>query len=831
MDVERWERIEHLFEAAVELDPAEREAFLDTACGSDAEFRAEVEELLRADASATDYFDAFAEDVLGAAMEPALAHHDTLVGAEIGPYRIVAPLGRGGMGAVYRAERADGAFEQEVALKVVRRDLSPEGRARFLAERRILARLQHPNVARLLDAGVTADGRPYFVMEIVEGEPITAYCDRERLGVDDRLRLFLTVCTAVAHAHHQLVVHRDLKPSNVLVAEATDGTLSDGAASVKLLDFGVAKLLEDDAHGLTMTGLGPMTPEYAAPEQVRGEPVSTATDVYALGVLLYELLTGHRPYEITDHRLPTVAAAVCEQDPARPSTVIGRSERRSVRGETREVTPEEVSAHRSTSAPKLARRIAGDLDNIVLKALRKEPDRRYGSAEALAADVRRHLDEKPVSARPDTVGYRTSRFVRRHRAGVLATALVALALVAGLGVALWQAGRAEAAARQAQREADTATEVTDFLIGLFRGSDPYVSALPDSTLRARALLDRGLRGIEELRGEPDVQARLFEAIAKTYQGLGLYDQALAVAERALTLRHSLYGDRHPEVAANLATLGGIYADRAELDRAEQALREALAVVRGAGERDWQTESELLNRLGMLSATRGEHAEAERLYRASLALKQRVSGVRSSGTATLLHNLADLYRHRGQFGRAVALFDSSIAIHRQLPDAEPLALGMSLGMRSLALRDGGDFAEALASAEESLRLLEDQVPPDHPRLLRTQLAYASVLVRLGRLDEATPLLRHVLEVSADDLGRNHWRTVETELWLGAALTGQGQFAEAEPLLLHGYEGLRSMRGDDDRYVREVRQTLAQLYGAWGRPEEAARYAGPAGAGAQ
>ncbi|NNF56682.1 MAG: serine/threonine protein kinase [Rhodothermaceae bacterium] len=465
------EKLDRLIEEALQRPRDERTAFLRVACGDNPGLYNEVVSLLEtfdeAEHALGDSAVEYAAPVLEAdevlkADEREAHDADSGLTEQIGPYCLLRELGRGGMGTVFLAERTDGVHNQPVALKLVNVGLAPTFVARFRAERQILGSLNHPGIARLLDGGEAEDGRPYLVMEYVPGEPITTYADRHRLTVDQRLDLFGQVCEAVAYAHRNLVVHRDLKPSNVLVTED-----ADGGRSVKLLDFGIAKLLNDEsASGLTTT-VGPrmMTPDYAAPEQVRGEAVTTSTDVYALGVLLYRLLTGHRPYRITHRTRRAVEEAILSAKHIEPSVVVVQTEEWAhTDGTTTTITPTDVSTARSSEVQRLRRRLHGDLDTIVLKALRKEPERRYGSAEALGRDLSRHLNGHPVEARPDRMGYRIGKFVQRHRVGVGAALLVFLALVLGLGLTLWQSGER---AREAAR-ADTAR---DFALSLFEFDD------------------------------------------------------------------------------------------------------------------------------------------------------------------------------------------------------------------------------------------------------------------------------------------------------------------------------------------------------------------------
>src|SRR5690606_25896158 len=552
MTTDPLDRLERLFRAARMHPPDERAAFLDAACADDPALRAEVEALLAADADAeADGFLARpATGLLGDAARAAGdggpgEAPDPLLDRLVGPYRVLRPLGEGGMGAVYLAVREE-PFLRYVALKVVRAGLhAPEVVRRFEQERQILASLDHPNIARLLDGGVTDDGLPYFAMEYGAGRPLPTYCDEHRLSCDERLRLFRAVCEAVHYAHQNLVLHRDLKPSNILVA--TDG--ADGKPTVKLLDFGIAKVLNPhlspSAMPVTRTALRVMTPEYASPEQVRGEPLSTASDVYSLGVVLYELLTGHRPYRITTGSTEEIVRVVCEQEPERPSTKVVRDET-IARGNGEEtITAKAVGAARGAHPERLRRRLRGDLDTVVLMALRKEPQRRYASAEQLGRDLDRYRQGLPVLAHRDSRAYRLGKLVRRHKT---ATALVLVVLASVVGFALfssWQARRVAEERDRAQTAQAKAEQVAAFLVSLFGQADP-TETLGD-TLTVREVLDAGARRVEaELAGQPEVQAAVLSVIAQAYRSLGRSSDAVPLLERALALRRKALGNDHPD---------------------------------------------------------------------------------------------------------------------------------------------------------------------------------------------------------------------------------------------------------------------------------------------
>ena len=460
MTPERWQQVKCLLEAALERDPSERAALLDEACKADPALRREVESLIASHKQAGSFIESPALEA------PTRILSDTegqsTVSPLVGSYKVIREIGHGGMGTVYLAARADDQYKKLVAIKLVRRGMDTESiLSRFRHERQILASLDHPNIARLLEGGTT-NGLPYFVMEHIEGQPIDEYCDSRKLTTIERLKLFRTVCSAVHYAHQNLVVHRDLKPRNILVT--ADGT-------PKLLDFGIAKLLKPEMYAQTIapteTMIRPMTPDYASPEQVKGQPVTTASDIYSLGVLLYELLTGHRPYRITSYTPQELERVICDQEPERPSTAVNRTLAvKSADGATQKtISPETVSRNREGQPDKLQRRLRGDLDNIVLMALRKEPQRRYASAEQFSEDIRRHLEGLPVIARKDTFQYRASKFIRRNKIGVAVAVAFAVLMIGSIIAIALQSVRAA-------RERDKAKQVSAFLTDIFKVSDP-----------------------------------------------------------------------------------------------------------------------------------------------------------------------------------------------------------------------------------------------------------------------------------------------------------------------------------------------------------------------
>ncbi len=548
METGRLRRVNEILLATLEHEPPKRGAFLDRVCKGDEQVRCEVESLLAVDPELVDRLDCPVADLHG---PPAVV----VEGKRIGPYRVVRELGRGGMGAVFLAARADGEYDRQVAVKVLKRGLdTAEIVHRFRTERQILANLGHPYIAELYEGGTTEDHRLYFVMEHIEGEPIDRYCDARRGTIRQRIELFRKVCSAVQFAHQSLVVHRDLKPGNILVT-------ADGEP--KLLDFGVAKLLDPETGEpvtATAAGLRLMTPEYASPEQVRGEPITTTSDVYSLGVMLYELLTGHRPHRLKAWQAEEVKRVICEQEPEKPSTAVSRVEEvRAEAGAIVTLTPEAVSRVRGEEPRRLRRLLSGDLDSIVLRALRKEPQYRYASVEQLSKDLRRHLEGRPVRARKGTFAYRTGKLLRR-RGKELAAAAAAL-LLAGVAV------DRESQQRHTACERDRAQRISGFLVELFKVSDP--SEARGNSVTAREILDRSAARIEqELEKDPELRAALMTTIGEIYGNLGLYSEATQLLETALAQRQQLHGETHLEVAETLDVLVGLLYQKGELEGAE-----------------------------------------------------------------------------------------------------------------------------------------------------------------------------------------------------------------------------------------------------------------------
>ncbi len=739
MASERWQQIESLFHRALEHPPAERDTFLLGACG-DTGIRREVSALLQEDESAQGYFDDLAgrAGALEEAMQTSdagVAGGNALAGRRIGNYLLEREIGRGGTSVVYLGHRIGGAFQRAVAVKILTRQAhSVALLRRFEREQQVLSDLSHPNIASLYDGGVTEDGYSYFVMEHVDGCPIDQYCDMRRLTIEERLRLFLAITAAVAYAHKHLIIHRDLKPSNILVAN--DGT-------VKLLDFGIAKILAGETSavpgGLTQTGDRWMTPDYAAPEQVRGERTTTATDVYQLGIILYELLTGRGPH-------PTEAAdsaylaekAVCETEPGRPSLVVTRSETRRRGGATTRVTPEAVGQARGLEVRQLQRKLAGDLDAIVLRALQKDVSLRYGSAEALARDVDRFLTGLPVEARQGKLRYHARKFLRRHLAPVAAVSLGVVLLV-GIS-ALYMVGVAKERDR-AQIEAAKASEVTDFVLGLFAAGHPHEAR--GEVLTAPMLLERGMARAEALVDQPVVQAQILHTIARAYHGLADFAQSDELFQRSLAIRREHLGPAHADVAQSLAHLGWSRLVQDDFAAAEELFREALDLQRQVLGPDHFDVANSLNGLGLAINGLGRNGEAIRLLREALEIRRNSLGEVHVEIANGLHDLALLLRASGESSSAEALMREGLAMRRGLLDANHPDIAKSTSDLASLLHAKGEYASAEPLYLETLVIRRRALGEQHPSTRSTLQNLLAFYDSWGKPEKAAPF-RAVLD---------------------------------------------------------------------------------------
>ena len=754
----RFNRVDSVFDAAVDLPIDEQVAYVEATCADDPDLRAEVIELLRAYHSADSFLDAPAAHLAAPFLEAAKA----IAGPapdRIGPFRIMREIGRGGMGRVFLGERADGQFEQRVAIKLMQHG-TPGVIRRFVEERRILALLEHPGIARLVDGGITSNGLPYFAMELVDGEPIDQYCETRNLTLEQRLSLFASVCDAVTYAHQRLVIHRDLKPSNILVT--TSG-------QVKLLDFGIAKLLGTQAPDLTQTEFSVMTPEFAAPEQIRGTSISTATDVYSLGVLLYMLVTGSRPYEIRGKSPAEIERIICEEVPPKPSV----------------------------KAPaNLQRRLRGDLDLIAMTALQKEESRRYQSPASLAQDLDRFREGHAILARPDTATYRIRKFVGRHRPGVAAAAL----LVVGL---LGATSRERVLRNRAEIEAQKAREVESFLIGVFDVADPYAIKKPDAgTLTARELLDRGAARIDStLAEQPAVQAELRTVLGRVYGRLGLFDKAKPLLERSLEQRKGIGDPDEAGIAENTDLLGQALVSLDKLDEAEPLLRNALEQRRRLSEGRADTAvAGSLEHLATLFEQRGKINDAEPLYRESLAIREALSGDSTVEFANTMNNLALVLYRKSAYAEAEPLYRRALAIiTARLGPNHPFAASTMQNLAG-AVEGGGKLAEAERYYRQSLEIKRKALGNAHPSVTISLNNFGTFLAfQMNRVEEGEAMTREALALDRQMFGDRHSYVAEGLRNLGIVLRLKGEFAKSDSAIQQSIDLDRALFGDVHRTV--------------------------------
>jgi eukaryotic-like serine/threonine-protein kinase len=836
----RWQAVSPHLDRALEMAEDERGAWLESLRAEDPDLASEVESLLeeRRSLGREGFLEA------GALKPPVPA---SLAGQEIGAYTLISPVGQGGMGSVWLARRSDGRFEGQFAVKLLNVSLvGRAGEARFEREGSILARLTHSNVARLVDAGVSSFGQPYLVLEYVQGTPIDRYCDDETLDVEGRLRLFLDVLAAVAHAHANLIVHRDIKPSNVLVA--TGG-------QVKLLDFGIAKLLEEEggsaeATALTREGGRALTPEYAAPEQVTGGAITTATDVHALGTLLYVLLAGRHPAAGSLGSTVDLVKAIVDTEPRRLSDTVAEP------GARAPEVVERIAAARAATPDGLRRVLKGDLDTIVARALKKDPAQRYASVTALADDLRRYLHHEPIGARPDTLTYRGAKFVRRHRGGVAAASAVTLLLG---GLTAFYTARVASERDRARLEAEKAAKVSELLAGLFTAADPY-DTRDAKELTVRGLLDRGAARVQrELSGQPEVKAALLSVMGRTYERLGeadkarpLLEEALATRRRvlgaestglaeslndlgvllrdkgdttaaepllveALAVRRRVHGPEHREVADSLVELGRLYSDMGSDQRAEPLLREALAIRRKVlGDQDHDTATSM-NELALLLWHKGDIPGAEELFRQCLAINRKTLGEDHPDVSTSLNNLALLAGDRGDFAAAESLSRQSLAIgRRSLGDKHP-DVAIKLNNLSRPLLELGKYDEAAAALQEAIRIATAAFGDQHPAVANYKVNLGRVLVARKDAAAAEPLLRQAVQIRRSAFSEGDWRVAQAKSLLGEALTSLGRYEEAERLLLEATAVLRDGPGQEGREAKSTADRLSALYRTRGRAE--------------
>ena len=831
MDSERWERIQSLFHEAAELPEAQREAYLELSCGTDASLIAEVLALLDADSISASIVDSEIRELARNVMAepPATA---ALPLHEFGAYRVTGILGEGGMGIVYLAERPD--LGSRAAVKILRDAwLSPARRERFAAEQRTLAQLEHPSIARLYDSGTLSDGTPWFVMEYVEGTPVTEYCRMVRCDLRERLRLFKEICEAVSFAHSNLVVHRDLKPSNILVRP-------DG--SVKLLDFGISKHLDalDTPAEQTLTAARMMTPAYASPEQIRGDPIGTHTDVYSLGVILYELIVGRLPFDLSNRPPAEAANIVLSRDAERPSVAAKRME--VIDGNAR--------------LGGIGRSQWADLDVLVMRAMHKEASRRYRTVSDFARDIDHFLRREALEARGDSARYRFGKFASRHRRPIIAGAAVFAAVVA---LVVFYTIRLTSARNVAEAETARAERLNDFTLNLLQGGDD--EAGPSDSLRVVTLVDRGVLEAQSLDREPATQAQLYETLGGLYQKLGQFAHADTLLRKAHDQRVKLFGAESPEVALSLlslamlrdaeaeydsaeamvrrshamlqkklkpadprmrkaaATLGRVLYDKGDYDRAIPVLTEAVRLERASGEGTREL-STVLSDLANAHFYAGNYAVSDTLNRQALALDRRVYGVKHPHVADDLMNLGAIQFEIGNFADAEKFDREALTITRAWYGNSHPETASNLTLLGRALVSQKKLDEGAAVLKEAVEVQERAYGPVHPRVASALNELGRVAQQQQRLDDAERDFRRVFDIYREVYKDKHYTIAIAQSNIAGVLKDRKQYAEAERLFADVFRRYREELSPDHQLVgiAKVRYGEILLAGKkWGDAE--------------
>lgn len=769
MNRDLWQSVEKHFHQTLDLSGEEQKVYLEKLKEGFPEVGSEVEKLIESHNTS----DAFlSSDVL--------ADHEIAGGTRIHQWRILRKIGEGGMSTVYLAERADGQFDREVAVKLLHGIMPGQTmHRRILQEQQILARLQHPYIAQLFDAGITDDGRPYFILEYVEGAPVTQWCNDRQLDLNKRLEIFIQVCEAVQYAHQKLIVHRDLKPSNILVG-------SDG--NVKLLDFGIAKLVEDEsADGMphTHTAARMMTPEYASPEQIHGDPITTATDVYALGLLLCELLTGMLPYTFYERTPFEIARVITDTLPAKPSSLVTRK--------TDDIQSETLIAGSHISS--LRKKLKGDLDNIILKALRKDPVRRYGSAEQMLKDIHNYLNNLPVSARPESFGYKASKFIARHRVGVGAALIVAVSLVATTAVSLWQAD-------QARMERDRTQQVNEFLQLILTEADPY-EAGADATIRD--VLRKADQLIEaQFTGQPDIEAPLRYTIGYTQLSLMELEASLGNLQRSEELFRQLYGPNDRRTLEAVVYQHWLQFRKGNYEAAIEGYRSVISTLQPG--HSWDFRATVLNDFGVVLSDTERYEEAMTIQQQVLDLWQN-NGPERPELAIAYTNLGHTMHGLGHYAEAESYYRESLQLHRQhYPDGLNPDLATVINNLGILLRDMENYEEALPMYEESLTIRQATLGTDHTFTGLAHLNLGRLLLEMNQVEASRRHLLTAESIFDDSLGAQHLYTLVSRSTIGYIHNLDGNTEESVSLLSEALSLMKESRAPD--WVIEQTETWLQ-----------------------
>jgi len=811
MNQNDWKKLSQIFDMVLTLPPEGRTDYIKRVCGGDKELEHKIREMLARLEESDRFFEERLEknEKLIKELDSLIADKDRdedfYEGKTIGRWEILELIGHGGMGRVYKVQRVDeSGIKQTGALKIIHKSLlTPTHMERFRLEQHILSGLQHPNISGFVDSGITADRVPYMVMEFVEGDTILEYCNNQRLTIEQRLQLFITVCKAIQYAHKSLIVHRDLKPENILVTRE---------GRIKILDFGIAKLLDPDLYENsaieTQPGMRMLSLEYASPEQISGKVVTTSTDLYSLGVLLNKLLTGLHPFDLSNLSFKEVEKLVSEENPTPAS--------KRFLGLTETDEKQRLADERGISPQEITKQISGDIDAIIYKALHKDPERRYASVEALVTDLERYQNNLPVFAQPDTFSYRAGKFVRRHKLGIAAVAVIFLVLIGGIVATMWQAEQA----RQNAREAE---QVSAFLAQLFEGSDPNRSN--DGSMTARELLDQGFERVQtELTDEPALQAQMLSMIGNIYSNLGLYDDAYLAIEKAVELYHSM-GDRSPEMATTLLRFANLEYRLGNFQAAADASGESLDLIRSHFGDDHPETASVMNTLAMSLEELGDKEGAYDLYYRIIDIR-RDQPDQGSNLSVNLNNLAILLQEDGKLEEADALFSEAVALVEDIYGFEHPFMAYILNGYSGLHQDRGDYDLAEDNLRDALAIGQAIFPETHPFIGVVQHNLGELFRIMENYSEAAGYYSLSLEQRKQSLPENHPDIATSLFSLGNTLILLEQPSEAEPILREALQIRQSIYKDEDWRVALVKSGLGRALLQQQNLDDAAQYIFPA-----
>lgn len=852
MDSKYWQQVKSIFNEAITLNEPGRTQYLAQSCAHDDVLMQEVQSLLQAFEESGDFLDQPETDI-------SMLHdaaEDPYIGKGIESFELQQLIAEGGMGRVYLAERTDGEFTQQVAIKLVRFSFSSQYlHQRFHSERQMLSDLNHPYIAQLLGGGTSSEGAPYFIMEYVVGTPVDEYCDTHQLSIRERLLLFQKICSAIHFVHTNLVVHRDIKPSNILVTQ-------EGVP--KLLDFGIAKILAEgesaDAR-VTQTHPWNLTPDFASPEQLQKQPITTATDIYALGVLLYNLLSGRHPYDLRELSPANITKRICEETPIRPSQMATKAAGFKP-AHTSVASKAEIARARQIKADKLPPKLKGDLDIIVLKAMHQEPHRRYGSVEQLSEDIDRYLTGLPVLAHKDTLGYRTQKFIKRNRVAVSASIIVVLALIGGIIGVSWQAQIAAQERDKAQLEAQKAAQINTFLQDMLSSADPSKEG---QDVKVVEILDNAAERLTtDLANEPAVRASLLNTLGLTYQSLGMYDKSINQFTLALDVQQALWGPDDVRTIQGQKNLALAYHYQGDYEQAGVLFAQAEAGFRQWGDTTTEYFAELINDYGTLFMDLGDYEQSSRNFQEALALYTRIHGPEHRQVAAVMNNLAMAYDYKNELDSAEHYYKKAIEMDKRLVGYESIEITRLLNNVAFIYLARKEYEEAIAYFQESrtlrrkiqgpehpdyalatynvgcchyyvqqydygmalidsaMAIWRNQLPPEHPLFGNAYFWKGKMKNVQGKPAEALDDLKTSLDIRLIEGNRNEFLVSRTRCEMGRSYLLLQQYAQARQLLEHNFPILKNETGEGSMHVKEVKAFMYALYTAIHLPDSAAVY---------